>query len=152
VLDYAHGAKHTVDSNLSTRCSSGSIEGCAILLTPYIEPKPIAPQTSAQQTFTVAEMGLLTGDIVEVIKCPVTALIPAGELHTFESGLLYAPAEVYDDGNLLITFANFTEQVQYPSQGQYTVRVTRPRRPLSSVFNNTQPSVSRGTSRNVALT
>lgn len=83
------------------------------VLTITISPASIAPNTSAEQTFTVN--GLLLGDFVEVNK------------PTAQAGIGIANSRVSAANTLAITFINASASTVTPTAGEtYSLAVSRP--------------------------
>ncbi len=92
------------------------------VIAPSLTPAIVAPNTSAEQTFTVK--GLRLGDYVGVNK-PTT-----------QAGLAIVGSRVSAADTLAITFGNLTSATITPTAAQtYTVQVARPVNIDSNVSN-----------------
>jgi hypothetical protein len=95
------------------------------MLSPVLSPTSVAPNTTAEQTFTVT--GLLLGDFVDVAKPAVQA------------GLGIVNSRVSAANVLAIGFANTTAATITPTASEtYLVSVTRPSNIASNVSTLTQ--------------
>jgi len=93
----------------------GNLQKLAVIQTVSITPSSVAANTTAQQTFNASGLGLIAGDICEVIAGP-----------SFQAGLITQPGVVGATADQLpITFGNVTASPITPAAGIYTVRVTR---------------------------
>lgn len=96
----------------STTVSRGNVLVGAIAAVP-LTPAIVAPNTSAEQTFTVT--GLNSGDFVSVSK------------PTAQAGLALGNVRVSAVNTLAITFANLTAATITPTAGEsYLVQIDRP--------------------------
>lgn len=93
----------------------GNLQKMAVIQTVSITPAAIAANTSAQQTFAAAGLGLQAGDYCEVIAIP----------GAFQAGLIVQPTVCAAADSLIVTFGNLTAVGITPNAGAYTVRVTR---------------------------
>lgn len=98
--------------------SSGNIKGQWVL-TITISPTSIAPNTTAEQTFTVT--GLLLGDMVDISK-PTT-----------QAGLGIVNSRVSAANTLAIAFVNATAATITPTASEtYYIQVSRPENLVSN--------------------
>lgn len=96
----------------STNVVRGNLQ-FSVLIGPTLSPISVAPNTTAEQTFTVA--GLQTGDFVNVTK-PTT-----------QAGLAIGNARVSAANTLAIAFINATAATITPTASEiYNVAVDRP--------------------------
>ncbi len=99
----------------------GNVKGLWVIA-PTLTPAIVAPNTSAEQTFTVT--GLRLGDAVSVNK------------PTAQAGLAIVGSRVSALSTLAITFGNLTSATITPTAAQvYTVKVARPVNIDSNVSN-----------------
>jgi hypothetical protein len=93
----------------------GNLQKLAIITTVSITPTSVAADTTAQQSFANSGLGLIQGDICEVIAGP-----------SFQAGLITQPSVAGATADTLpITFGNVTASPITPAAGIYTIRVTR---------------------------
>ncbi|NIE67471.1 hypothetical protein [Burkholderia sp. Ax-1719] len=105
-----------ITSNPVPQEPTGNIQKVAILQTISITPASVAATTSAKQTFSNSGLGLIAGDVCEVVNAP----------GSFQAGLVAEPAVCTVTDQLPIVFVNVTASAITPNAGNYTVRVTRP--------------------------
>ena len=114
-----------MSNNPSTIPHGNLSNGWAIAVA--LSPSSVAPNTSAEQTFTVA--GLHLGDFVDVNK-------PSAQ-----AGLVVGGTRVSAKDVLAITFGNLTAATITPTAAEtYTIQVNRPENlTTSNVSNLAQP-------------
>jgi hypothetical protein len=95
-----------------TTIPAGNIKGNWVLSV-TLSPSSVAPNTSAEQTFTVN--GLLLGDFIDVGK------------PTSQAGLILGNARVSAANTIAIVFGNLTSSTITPTAAEvYGIGVTRP--------------------------
>ena len=104
-----------ITSNPVPQSPVGNLQKVAVIQSISITPSGVSANVTATQSFAAAGLGLIAGDICEVMQKP----------GTLQAGLITQPTVVTANDTLPITFGNLTASSITPAAGNYLVRVTR---------------------------